>query len=824
MVAPQLQRPIKGSDLPSEAICMTSVPNDFPEPEMRWKNSAPEAIYPYYNADGTLAHMIARFQTENGKTFLPYTLWLMPDRTLQWVIKGPGDNIPLFELPEALKNPHKKVVITEGEKCAVIMAECFPEYVTVTWCGGSNAIAKTDFTSLAGREVIIFPDDDEAGRKAAQQLSKRLTMIGAESVRIIDTGELAKQLGAPQNTGFDAADCLVHDYQKVMVKALLEDKEMSGSTSTEANDPKEELVREVLKEFEIRPEYHEDFDLSLNGLLKEGVDKNGRPTTIFVASPILVLGRTRLSGKKVGWGFWVAVRNCLGEWTEVFVPAKLLADDGKELRALLADAGATVPTDRQGRLALMEYIGYAQNGPVIKMTNSPGWVGKAFVLPDEVISEPGKPANVRLDLGTRSHLLTQSGTFEDWRDLTMLAAPNSRAIFALSAALAAPLLQPLGMSGGGFNLFGNSSRGKTTMAILAGSVWGGGGKDGFVQNWNSTKNGAEALISDHNDLLLPLDELTAVSPELAPELYYMLTNGQGKNRAHVDGTSAPRQSWKALVLSTGERTAAQQVTQGRGKAQMTGGLAVRMVDTPMEYTPGQALEDYKPFSSSREWVNHVKTHAQQHYGHAGRVFLRQLVKKRDENLARVRRYMNEILGTLIEEEDDPQVQRVAEQFALVGAAGHLASDFGVLTASPDQILAGVTSCYQGWRNQRGGGVSEERRLALRHLKRFFEAHGPTKFERLQRTNETEKERTDDFDIRDRCGYRELDKDDAWIYYVLPGAWDQEVCGVHLPELMADIARDAGALILGENGRAKKKVRLPDYPNGTRVYAIRPDLL
>ncbi|WP_417260362.1 hypothetical protein [Celeribacter sp.] len=42
--------------------------------------------------------------------------------------------------------------------------------------------------------------------------------------------------------------------------------------------------------------------------------------------------------------------------------------------------------------------------------------------------------------------------------------------------------------------------------------------------------------------------------------------------------------------------------------------------------------------------------------------------------------------------------------------------------------------------------------------------------------------------------------------------------------MIKIAKARGALICGEGGRSKKNVCLPDYPNATRVFAIRPDFL
>ena len=80
----------------------------------------------------------------------------------------------------------------------------------------------------------------------------------------------------------------------------------------------------------------------------------------------------------------------------------------------------------------------------------------------------------------------------------------------------------------------------------------------------------------------------------------------------------------------------------------------------------------------------------------------------------------------------------------------------------------------------------------------------------------------------RCGYRTTipDKNDVprTVYYVTPEAWHSEICDGRDGELVARIARKHGALIPGEGTRLKRKQRLPDYPDGTRVYAIQPDLL
>ena len=105
--------------------------------------------------------------------------------------------------------------------------------------------------------------------------------------------------------------------------------------------------------------------------------------------------------------------------------------------------------------------------------------------------------------------------------------------------------------------------------------------------------------------------------------------------------------------------------------------------------------------------------------------------------------------------DDPQVQRVARRFALVGSAGLLAVKHDILLISSEQIVTAVTSCFKAWKEARGGGYSEEWRGAARHLRYFFEAHGVTRFERLVRgkAEEDDAERSEDHAIRDRCGYR-----------------------------------------------------------------------
>src|SRR5437867_2449463 len=92
-----------------------------------------------------------------------------------------------------------------------------------------------------------------------------------------------------------------------------------------------------------------------------------------------------------------------------------------------------------------------------------------FVLPGECIG-PKRPGRVLLDGAAHGPYETK-GTLPDWRDgIARLAMGHAIPMLAISTAFAGPLLQLADLEGGGLNLFGQSSRGKTTCLQAAASV------------------------------------------------------------------------------------------------------------------------------------------------------------------------------------------------------------------------------------------------------------------------------------------------------------------------------------------------------------------
>jgi hypothetical protein len=67
------------------------------------------------------------------------------------------------------------VLVVEGEKAADAAREIVGTHVVTTWPHGSQAIKQVDWSPLAGRDVVLWPDADEAGRKAMREVANLLT-------------------------------------------------------------------------------------------------------------------------------------------------------------------------------------------------------------------------------------------------------------------------------------------------------------------------------------------------------------------------------------------------------------------------------------------------------------------------------------------------------------------------------------------------------------------------------------------------------------------------------------------------------------------------
>lgn len=302
-----------------------------------------------------------------------------------------------------------------------------------------------------------------------------------------------------------------------------------------------------------------------------------------LAPPFEVLGHSRdASGR--AWGLYLRWRDRDGCLQTHQMPARLTVAEPGALEAELADRGLQVSADPTARLRLRMALAEVRAGGRVRLAYRTGWqdeAGGAFLLPDgEVIGDTAEPVVLHTPGEDAARLSATAGTLEGWRaEVAAVAVGNPLAAFCLSAAFAGPLLLPLGLTGGGFHLTGNSKRGKTTAVQVGLSAWALPHKGAGLRDWNGTAGAFEAAAEDAGDMLLALDELHQANPAEVARVAYMLADGAGKGRLNRDASARRRRTWRTFILSTGEHDLA--TAAARGVQRLPAGADVRLPSLPV---------------------------------------------------------------------------------------------------------------------------------------------------------------------------------------------------------------------------------------------------
>lgn len=143
------------------------------------------ALWTYKSASGEPVGVVVRWDTSNGKDIRPVS------RTPggRWVVGGMPEPRPLYELPELVARPAERVFVCEGEKAADAARSI--GLLATTSPHGAKSAGKADWRPLAGREVMILPDNDAPGRKYADEVAGLLAALNPPaSVRVLELPDL----------------------------------------------------------------------------------------------------------------------------------------------------------------------------------------------------------------------------------------------------------------------------------------------------------------------------------------------------------------------------------------------------------------------------------------------------------------------------------------------------------------------------------------------------------------------------------------------------------------------------------------------------------
>lgn len=141
-------------------------------------NGRPKIVTQYNYADeqGTLLFQVVRYEPKNFQQRRP-----KPGGDWVWSVKGV--RVVPYRLPQLLAEPARPAFVVEGEKDVDNLARV--GVLATCNAGGAGKWTAAHAVFLRGRNVVVLPDNDEAGRNHAQQVAASLRGIAA-SVRIVE--------------------------------------------------------------------------------------------------------------------------------------------------------------------------------------------------------------------------------------------------------------------------------------------------------------------------------------------------------------------------------------------------------------------------------------------------------------------------------------------------------------------------------------------------------------------------------------------------------------------------------------------------------------
>lgn len=558
-----------------------------------------------------------------------------------------------------------------------------------------------------------------------------------------------------------------------------------------------------------------------------------------ICSSLSVIAKTRDSTNGE-WGYLLEFSDPDGHKKRWSMPAKMLAGDGTQYRSDLLSMGLMIEAGLKVKNHLTTYIQTADVPERVRCVDRIGWHDDVYVLPDRTIGTGDEQVLFQAAGGTSSPF-KQRGTLEEWQ--THVAAHcrgNSRMQFFISAAFASTLLHHAGVPSGGFHIWGDSSTGKSTAVIVAGSVFGGAD---YKKSWRATDNALEPTAQQYSDALLILDELAQADPKTVGNVVYMLGNEAGKGRATQNATAKRIATWRLLFISDGEIPLATHMAEA-GKA-TKGGHDVRMAHISADAGKGLGVyETVHGFDGGAAMSDHLVKAAHQYYGTAGLAFIEWAVSQSTGLRALMAKELNDKLQEICPKDAHGQVSRVATRFALVGLAGELATLAGITSWENGEATEAAATCFNDWLASRGGAgnIEHDRMLALlpnfilrnqdkfdwwgravderkpsnlskMGLRRLVDAYGKPM------AAKTSYRRDEASDI-----YHDVIEDEALTeYYIFADTFKTEICKGYDSKAIAALMVKHGGIIPAKDGKATRSERLPGLGN-IRCYKIAPTIM
>ncbi len=241
--------------------------------------------YDYCDADGNLLFQALRMEPKGFRQ-------RRPDGNGGWVWSVKGCAVVPYRLPELLKS-NDTIFVVEGEK-DVHSIESIGLFATCN-AAGAGKWKSGHAKYLANRNVVIFPDNDDSGRKHAQQVAKSLEGA-ASSIKVVELPSL--NLKGDVSDWIEAhGDAAEPNVIAEQLREIVEGSQTWADNSSdrpqrqeqsykERNDEEHEPPRELISYTRITSAELAEGDYALEYLIKDAMVA-GQP--LIIAGPQKVL-------------------------------------------------------------------------------------------------------------------------------------------------------------------------------------------------------------------------------------------------------------------------------------------------------------------------------------------------------------------------------------------------------------------------------------------------------------------------------------------------------------------------------------------------------
>lgn len=269
-----------------------------------------------------------------------------------------------------------------------------------------------------------------------------------------------------------------------------------------------------------------------------------------------------------------------------------------------------------------------------------GWTEKSrsFVIGDTEISADGDryspPSSSTMELTPH---FAPTGSFEAWKEvINVYDKPGFEPhAFGFFTAFGAPLMKHLHLKGAIINMINNESgTGKTTAIKAMHSVYGHPEEIMLIQR--DTMNVKLHRLGVMNNLGLGCDEITKMSPDDFSDFAYAASQGRGRGRmkANENAERLNFSRWETILLCSSNASV---VDKLKSLKSTPDGELMRVIEYQIPETK----------LLSKQEADEIFPKLYSNYGHAGRVYIRDLVCNLEERIGEVKqvqRIIDEKIG------------------------------------------------------------------------------------------------------------------------------------------------------------------------------------